>query len=335
MAEMGRQAAGRLIELFGAKERPAPRRVQLPVDLVVRETTPRLRGGLSMTRSRWTSSVCLLALLTGAVTVSGQEAGPAARAGAFPWPGGKRAALSLTFDDARESQVEVGIPLLNEHGVRATFYVQPDGVRKRLAGWKAALVAGHEIGNHSSTHPCTGNFAFSRQNALEDYTLERLERDVAEASLFVSRELGREPTAFAYPCGQTFVGRGEGVRSYVPVVARLFRTGRLYMGEDSNDPAFCDLAQLLGVNLDGLSFEGVRPLLDKTVAEGRWLILAGHEIGEGGFQTTRATTLGALCRHAKDPASGLWVDTVEAVSAHVLRQRGKGPLVEAPPTKTE
>ena len=277
------------------------------------------------------------ALLAIAVLPAGAPAQspPAAGVAPFPWPDGKKAALSLTFDDARESQVDVGLPLLKEHGVRATFYVLPDGARKRLAGWRAALLAGHEIGNHSNTHPCTGNFAFSRENALEEYTLERIERDLAVASLFASRELGREPSGFAYPCGQSFVGRGEGVRSYVPVVARLFRTGRLYMGEDSNDPAFCDLAQLLAVNLDGLPFEEVRPLVDKAVAEGRWLILAGHEIGEGGFQTTRATTLAALCRHAKDPANGLWVDTVEAVSAHVLRQRGKGPLSEGLQPKPE
>jgi peptidoglycan-N-acetylglucosamine deacetylase len=274
----------------------------------------------------------LATFLSGAVAARGQEPRPAARPG-FPWPDGKKAAVSLTFDDARASQVDVGIPLLNGQGVRATFYVQPEGVRKRLAGWKAAIAAGHEIGNHSTTHPCSGNFAFSRENALEDYTLERLERDVTEASLFVGRELGLEPTAFAYPCGQTFVGRGEGVRSYVPVVARLFRSGRLYMGEDSNDPAFCDLAQLLGVNLDQESFAEIRPLLDKAVTEGRWLVLAGHEIGEGGFQTTRRDTLVALCRHAKDPASGLWLDTVEAVSAHLLRERAKGASPAASPEK--
>ena len=65
----------------------------------------------------------------------------------------------------------------------------------------------------------------------------------------------------------------------------------------------------------------MRPLLDKAVAEGRWLILAGHEIGESGYQTTRVATLAALCRYAKDPKSGLWIDTVDAVSAHVRRTR--------------
>jgi peptidoglycan/xylan/chitin deacetylase (PgdA/CDA1 family) len=278
---------------------------------------------------------CLLAALLAPAAVASEQATAAGRDAAFRWPHGSRGAVSLSFDDARESQVDVGVPLLNAHGVRATFYVQPEGVRRRVAGWKAALAAGHEIGNHSTTHPCSGNFAFSRKNALEDYTLERLERDVADATLFVSRELGRQPVGFAYPCGQTFVGRGEGVKSYVPLVARLFRTGRLYMGEDSNDPAFCDLAQLLGVNLDGLTFEQVRPLVEEAAAEGRWLVLAGHEIGEGGAQTTLAATLGAICRHARDPANGIWLDTVDAVSAHVLRERSGSPPRASQPSKPD
>jgi peptidoglycan/xylan/chitin deacetylase (PgdA/CDA1 family) len=256
----------------------------------------------------------------------GEPPRPAAPAPAFSWPEGRRGAVSVTFDDARESQVDVGIPLLDTLGVKATFYVLPDGARKRLEGWRRAAAHGHEVGNHTASHPCTGNFAFSRRNALEDYTLGRIEKDVEEASLFVAREVGRRPVSFAYPCGQTFVGRGAGVQSYVPVVARAFRTGRLYLGEDANDPEVCDLAQLLAVGFDGLAFEDVRPLLEKAAAEGRWLILAGHEIGDGKApQTTRSDTLAAVCRYAKDPANGLWIDTVDAVAAHVRTARGPGP----------
>ena len=36
------------------------------------------------------------------------------------WPSGKRAALSLTFDDARWSQMANGFPLLEACGVKAT-----------------------------------------------------------------------------------------------------------------------------------------------------------------------------------------------------------------------
>jgi peptidoglycan/xylan/chitin deacetylase (PgdA/CDA1 family) len=46
----------------------------------------------------------------------------------FPWPAGKRAAISLSFDDARQSQVDVGLPLLDRYGDKATFYLSPAGV---------------------------------------------------------------------------------------------------------------------------------------------------------------------------------------------------------------
>jgi peptidoglycan/xylan/chitin deacetylase (PgdA/CDA1 family) len=264
--------------------------------------------------------VALAGTSLGATPALSAEAAPPS----FSWPEGRRGAVSLTFDDARESQVDAGIPLLDRLGVRATFYVQPEAASRRLAEWRAASARGHEIGNHTATHPCTGNFAFSRDNALEDYTLARIEAEAQTASRFVEREIGPRPVSFAYPCGQTFVGRGAEVRSYVPVVARAFHTGRLYLGEDANDPARCDFAQLLAIGLDGLSFDDVRPFLDKAAAEGRWLILAGHEIGPGGRQTTRTDTLEAVCRHAKDPAHGLWIDTVEAVAAHVRASRAAG-----------
>ncbi len=263
-------------------------------------------------------------LVPGAQVASAQMPVPASAAAPttrFPWPDGRRGAVSLSFDDARLSQVDVGIPLLDELGVKATFYVQPENARKRLEGWRKAAAHGHEIGNHTSSHPCTDNFAFSRANALEDYTVDRLEQDVRACSDFVARELGTPPVSFAYPCGETFVGRGPEVRSYVPLIARAFGAGRLFLSEDANDPAFCDLAQLLAVEFDGKSVDALRPLLEKAAAEGRWLILAGHEIGSGGRQTTLTDTLAAVCRYARDPANGLWIDTVGHVAAHVRAHR--------------
>ena len=57
----------------------------------------------------------------------------------FTWPEGKAWALSLSFDDARLSQLNMGIPLFDKTGVRATFYVLPGPLEQRLADWKAAF----------------------------------------------------------------------------------------------------------------------------------------------------------------------------------------------------
>lgn len=250
-----------------------------------------------------------------------QGAGDKMPAGRFPWPEGKRVAVSLTFDDARPSQVDVGVPLFNEYGVRATFYVTPSSVPQRLDAWKAAIAAGHEIGNHTIRHPCTGNFTWSREKALEDYTLVQMAAELDRANAEIHRLLGVHAVTFAYPCGQKFVGRGENAHCYVPVVAERFLAGRGWRDESTNDPAFCDPAQLMCLEFDGLTFEQLKVLVDSAAQKGFWLVLGGHEIGAGGHQTTRTDTLRAFCEYAKDPQNGLWVDTVANVTRYVLERR--------------
>jgi len=240
---------------------------------------------------------------------------------AFRWPAGKRVAVSLTFDDARLSQIDVGIPLFERHGVPATFYVSMANLAKRLEGWKRAVSAGHEIGNHSRSHACTANYRFSRARALEDFTEARMEADLDGASEDIQRLLGVKPVSFAYPCGQKFVGRGEGTRSYVPLVARRFLSGRGYLDEAANDPEVCDLAQLMGTGFDAMSFEQMLKLVETAAAEGRWLVFVGHEIGKSAFQTTDVEALERLFRYAADPANGVWLDTVEKIARHIQAAR--------------
>jgi peptidoglycan-N-acetylglucosamine deacetylase len=239
----------------------------------------------------------------------------------FRWPHGKRAALSLSFDDARASQLDTGIPLLNRLGVRATFYLVPDTAAKRAGDWKKAAAAGHEIGNHSRTHACTGNYRFARQKALEEFSLSRMEADLDGASADLERMLDVKTISFAYPCGQTFVGAGTEAASYIPLVARRFLAGRGYLSEAANDPTICDLANLMGVGCDDLDFPALKKLLDTAAAENRWLILAGHDIGPRAFQTTDTKALEELCRYATGPQQGIWLDTVGAIARHVQSAR--------------
>jgi peptidoglycan/xylan/chitin deacetylase (PgdA/CDA1 family) len=240
------------------------------------------------------------------------------------WPGGARAALSLSFDDARPSQVDLGLDLLDELGAKVTFYVVPSAVEERLAGWQRAVAAGHEIGNHSLRHPCSGNFPWSRAKALESLSIEALRGELVQANARVKELLGVTPETFAYPCGQTFVGRGRETRSYVPVVAELFVAGRTWLAEAPNDPLHGDLAQVWGVEMDGKEFDDIRPALDQARETGGWLVLAGHEIGPEGRQTTRTRLLRKLLPYARDPAHGLWLAPVVSVARHVQNAHVKG-----------
>ena len=62
----------------------------------------------------------LIAALLWSGTAAARTQATAPGAGAFPWPDGARAAVSLTFDDARPSQVDVGLPVFDRHGVKVT-----------------------------------------------------------------------------------------------------------------------------------------------------------------------------------------------------------------------
>lgn len=236
---------------------------------------------------------------------------------AQPWPDGKELAISLSFDDARESQVLIGTGLLDSFHVKATFYVVPSSVKKQLDGWKKAVVAGHEIGNHSLTHPCSGNFTWSRKNALEDLDLDKMKYELSECNKQIKDLLGVDAKAFAYPCGQKYVGRGTETRSYVPLVASMFRSGRNWMDEAPNDPQFCNFSQLSCMELDGKTFEEILPVIEAARKTNAWVIFGGHEINHEGYQTSRVETIRKLLAFASDPKNKIWIQPVSAVEQHL------------------
>ena len=237
------------------------------------------------------------------------------------WPDGKRVAVSLSFDDGRLSQIDKGTALLDQYNVKATFYVMPSSVKERLEGWKKAAANGHEIGNHSLTHPCSGNFEWSRHKALENYSLEQMRKELIQANMEIESLLGIKSEVFAYPCGQTFIGRGVNTKSYVPVVAELFLSGRGWLDEAANDPTYCDFAQLTGVEMDGKDFEQIKPLIDNAREHNYWLVLAGHEMNDSGSQTTRLSMLKKLIEYAQDPANGIWLAPVGTVAKYVQKNK--------------
>src|SRR3954470_10274405 len=264
------------------------------------------------------SFIALMIALSISNNVSSQQTDTA-----FKWPEGKKAAVSLTFDDARLSQVDTGTALLDKYGVKATFFVVPSGVEQRLDGWKKAVANGHEIGNHTMTHPCTGNFSWSRKNALENFSIDDIRNELTECNKRIKDLLGVTPDVFAYPCGQKFVGRDTNTKSYVPLISQMFILGRGWRDEAMNDPAFCDMAQISGIEMDGKSFEEILPLIEEAKKTGQWLVLAGHEMGESGVQTTQLTMLKQLIEYVKDPSNGIWIAPAGTVGKYIEQARSK------------
>lgn len=241
----------------------------------------------------------------------------------FLWPNGAEMALSLTFDDGRPTQVTHAIPLLDAFDVKATFYSQPENLRNELAGWRRAVAVGHEIGNHTVGHPCTGNFAWVRYDGvvLESYDLERMRAEIVQANDEIEEMLGVRPVSFAYPCGQTYVGRGRDTRSYVPLVAELFQTGRRWLDETSNAPDHFDTAQVMAMRMDGEDFAAVQRMVERARHSGNWLVLAGHGVGDNPRWGTQLDMLKDLLAYAQNPDNRVWIAPVTEVATFIADQQ--------------
>ncbi len=242
---------------------------------------------------------------------------------AFAWPNHCSGAVSLTFDDAARSQLDNAIPALDRHWVRGTFYVSlhHDHWRNRIADWRAAAQRGHEIANHSLRHPCGRNFDFiTPETALENYTLERMEMELREASRILREAIpGQTDFSFAYPCGQKYVGDGESRQSYVPVVARQFLAAR-GLGEVANHPLKCDLMDVWSWMVQRISAEEMIRMTEEAVAQGKWAVFCYHGIGGDHFPVA-TEALEGLANHLTRNQDRIWTDTFLNVAKHIAAAR--------------
>ena len=106
-----------------------------------------------------------------------------------------------------------------------------------------------------------------------------------------------------------------------PSYQKCFLTGRGWMDEAANNPRYCNFAQLTGVEMDGKNFDQILPLIEDAKKNGKWLLLAGHEMGEGGQQTTRLAMLKQLAEYVNNPANGIWIAPVGTVAKYIQQTK--------------
>ena len=102
---------------------------------------------------------------------------------------GHQHAVYLTFDDGPVPDVTPWVlDVLDRYGIKATFFMVGDNVRKHPEVYEEVVRRGHRIGNHTMHH--VSGFRLTRRSYL---------RDVAEARQYIDSDLFRPPHGWLRP----------------------------------------------------------------------------------------------------------------------------------------
>ena len=140
------------------------------------------------------------------------------------WPKGDKIAISLSYDDALDSQLDNALPALNQRGLKASFYIVPlsDGFKNRIEEWRQLAQQGHELGNHSLFHACLsgkpGREWVEPSNSLDGKTVQAMVNEITVANTVLTALDGYTEHTFTPPCFDQMVKDGN----YVEAVKEQF-----------------------------------------------------------------------------------------------------------------
>lgn len=112
------------------------------------------------------------------------------------WHGDRgRHALALTFDDGPSESTPALLELLARHSAQATFFLCGRNVRRLKEIAREVAAAGHEIGNHTDSHPAL----YFKSPAFIYDEMARAQESIIEVT-------GVKPTLFRAPYGVRWPG---------------------------------------------------------------------------------------------------------------------------------
>jgi peptidoglycan/xylan/chitin deacetylase (PgdA/CDA1 family) len=185
--------------------------------------------------------------------------------------------VSLTYDDGLDSHLDLALPALEARALHGTFYITLENIAGRVTEWQQLTAKGHELANHTVTHPC---------DIKGDRWQEYGRSEIAP----VNRMLGLwDPTPsrrnFAFPCDVTDLGPGSPNRQLHRFEAVL-RSQNIASARTSEGPPNTSRwarshpyrLQALAAGFDATSLSQLASYVSRAQTENRWAILVFHEI---------------------------------------------------------
>lgn len=107
-------------------------------------------------------------------------------------------AVALTFDDGPGEFTTRILDLLDQHQIKATFFMNGDQVELRPETAKDVLKRGHEIAEHTYSH--INFYAYEKKNGLEK-TKEKIRSEMKRSKEIIEKTTGFSPRLCRMPHG--------------------------------------------------------------------------------------------------------------------------------------
>ncbi len=244
--------------------------------------------------------------------------------GTFDWPGGRKAAIVLTYDDSLTSQLDVAAPQLEAAGFRGTFFLNGTFSPSDVPRWRRLSATGHELGNHSMFHPCpAAAFPMERQFNSEGYSVAGLLREIAAMNTLLLAIDGRQGRTYSVPCSISLAGtvdytdalRASGLVRYV-------RTG-VPDNAAVTDPALLDPFRVPSRSFaESATAEDLIAYVKDVQRRGGLGVFMFHGVG-GDYQQVSAQAHLGLLQYLAAHRSEIWVAPFQQVMDRATRARVK------------
>lgn len=235
--------------------------------------------------------------------------------------GDRTAAVSMTLDDGLRNQDDFAVPLLNQYGIRATFYVIPgltpetnEEAAKKKPGdhggisWprlKELAAQGHEIANHTWTHVPLTKIQDGQRVDLEP---AKMDEQIAKAHDAIKERIGIAPFTFATPGnGTSDVVRAAGYK-YHPVIRE-----------------HCERFGAWPPTSKDFTAAQANAMVDRYLNKGEALVWMMHAVTEGYNALSGPDILEDHLMYLRSREDVIWIDTLAHVSRYT-RERDAAKL---------
>ncbi len=192
----------------------------------------------------------------------------------------KKCAVVLTYDDALNIHLDQVVPALDSFNFKGTFYLTgyAPGFSSRIDDWRRAAKNGHELGNHTLFHPCTGKIPgrewVSEERDLSSYSLERIEDEIRMTNILLQSVDGKTRRTFAYPCGDMTVGNVSYVEKIKDDFVAARGTNQGILNQNNIDLYNIDSYAMVGHTADQMI-----QILKEAMNKNGMVVLLFHGVG--------------------------------------------------------